>query len=234
MMSCWWLVSGCNRPIWATGPTSPCRLRKMTSPECASLDLTPCTTSTYLGRPPPGDYPLFPGPSGQAIPKQAVVKLFRRVIEQTGATLTRLDPSGQLRQRFHEHVCRVSGAQFSDPTRLQQGDRAACRQVGLRSSRPIHTGVQPRPTHRCRIRRGAAPTDRGCGQTTDHPDAQHFLDCEHRIQQGTPAGHSAMWATQCGWRYATGRHKKIRTKPTNNLRGSCFKFAAQADIDDQG
>lgn len=72
----------------------------------------PCTTSTYLGRPPPGDYPLFPGPSEQAIPKQAVIKLFRRVIEQTGATLTRLDPSGQLRQRFHEHVCRVSGAQF--------------------------------------------------------------------------------------------------------------------------
>ena len=43
---------------------------------------------------------------------------------------------------------------------------------------------------------------------------------------------SAMWTTQCGWRYATGRYKKIRTKPTNNLCGSCFKFATQADLDE--
>ena len=42
---------------------------------------------------------------------------------------------------------------------------------------------------------------------------------------------SAIWTT-CGWRYATGRYKKTRTKPTTNLCGSCFKFAAQADTDD--
>ena len=55
---------------------------------------------------------LFPGLNGGAITHEETIQVFRTAIEATGAQLTRPGPQGQLLQRFNEHVCRVSGAQF--------------------------------------------------------------------------------------------------------------------------
>ena len=55
---------------------------------------------------------LFPGLNGGAITHEETIQVFRTAIKATGAQLTRPGPQGQLLQRFNEHVCRVSGAQF--------------------------------------------------------------------------------------------------------------------------
>ncbi|CAE7364819.1 Dnmt3b [Symbiodinium sp. CCMP2592] len=54
----------------------------------------------------------FPDPSGQELSKAAVVRGFRSVLHAAGIALTRPDEAGVHVQRFHGHMCRVSGAQW--------------------------------------------------------------------------------------------------------------------------
>ena len=192
----------------------------------------------HLGRTPPGDYPLFPGPDGQAIPKADVIELFRKVIGLTGTILTRTDPSGTLRQRFHEHVCRVSGAQFL--TRLgynkqtvqlvgRWGSEAVARYIQESNlDRPPMAHSQKELQHQIEdvVKRHIAVLHNTFWVVNTDSNKAHLPATDEDCIN------SAMWTTQCGWRYATGRYKKIRTKPTNNLCGSCFKFATQADLDE--
>ncbi|CAE7866533.1 unnamed protein product, partial [Symbiodinium necroappetens] len=54
----------------------------------------------------------FPDCDGNELSKAAVVRGFRLVLQEAGIALTRPDESGRPLQRFHGHVCRVSGAQW--------------------------------------------------------------------------------------------------------------------------
>ena len=69
-------------------------------------------TTTQRGTIGAEDCFLFPGANCGAITHEETIQVFRAAIEATGAQLTRPGPQGQLLQRFNEHVCRVSGAQF--------------------------------------------------------------------------------------------------------------------------
>ena len=164
--------------------------------------------------------------------------LFRKVIGLTGTILTRTDPSGTLRQRFHEHVCRVSGAQFL--TRLgynketvqlvgRWGSEAVARYIQESNlDRPPMAHSQKELQHQIEdvVKRHIAVLHNTFWVVNTDSNKAHLPATDEDCIN------SAMWTTQCGWRYATGRYKKIRTKPTNNLCGSCFKFATQADLDE--
>ena len=56
--------------------------------------------------------PLFPDRHGSALSKGAVIGAIREVAAQAGEPLVRSDGVGNERHRFHEHVLRVTGAQF--------------------------------------------------------------------------------------------------------------------------
>ena len=56
--------------------------------------------------------PLFPDRHGSALSKGAVIDAIREVAAQAGEPLVRSDGVGNERHRFHEHVLRVTGAQF--------------------------------------------------------------------------------------------------------------------------
>ena len=56
--------------------------------------------------------PLFPDRNGVALSKAAVIEAIRAVALQAGEPLVRTDGLGKERHRFHEHVLRVTGAQF--------------------------------------------------------------------------------------------------------------------------
>ena len=203
------------------GPTSPCRLRRTTSPGCALQDLTHVPARLFVD-----------------CPHHAAQRHMRRLhqhlgtrpsncsvvsIGQTGTTLTRPDPSGELRQRFHEHVCRVSGAQFL--TRLGY-NKGTVQLIGRWGSER-----RSRATHRRPI---IATSGEGLHQQIEDVVKRQSTLLHNTfwvVNTGSNKAHlpatdedcinSAMWATQRGWRYATGRYKKLRTQPATNLCGSC-------------
>ena len=55
---------------------------------------------------------LFPDRNGAALSEAAVIEAIRAVALQAGELLVRADGLGKERHRFHEHVLRVTGAQF--------------------------------------------------------------------------------------------------------------------------
>ena len=57
-------------------------------------------------------FPLFPHPEGRHLTKHEVTCIIREVIKLTGTTMQRPGPLGEARDRFGEHVMRVSGAQL--------------------------------------------------------------------------------------------------------------------------
>ena len=63
--------------------------------------------------------PLFPDRSGNTLTKAAVIEAIRGVAAQAGEPLVRTDGLGKERHRFHEHVLRVTGAQFLARTGLE-------------------------------------------------------------------------------------------------------------------
>ena len=56
--------------------------------------------------------PLFPTRSGHALSKDQLVQTIRRRLASAGIETTSLDGACNLRERFSEHVLRVTGAQF--------------------------------------------------------------------------------------------------------------------------
>jgi len=58
------------------------------------------------------ELPLFPNADGQHLTKYEVTCIIREVIKLTGTALQRPGPLGEAKDRFGEHVMRVSGAQL--------------------------------------------------------------------------------------------------------------------------
>ena len=58
------------------------------------------------------NFPLFPNPDGEHLTKSEVISILRSVIALTGTALQRPGPTGGMRDKFGEHVMRVSGAQL--------------------------------------------------------------------------------------------------------------------------
>ena len=58
------------------------------------------------------DNPLFPNAQGKVLTKEGFILTIRSLLIALNIPLQRLGPDGKLRDRFSEHVLRVSGAQF--------------------------------------------------------------------------------------------------------------------------
>ena len=58
------------------------------------------------------NFPLFPTEHGEHMTKTEVIAILRAVIALTGTALQRPGPTGNMRDKFGEHVMRVSGAQL--------------------------------------------------------------------------------------------------------------------------
>eukprot|EP00438_Fugacium_kawagutii_P028952 Skav210513 [mRNA] locus=scaffold3045:15362:17098:+ [translate_table: standard] len=57
-------------------------------------------------------FPLFPTKMGHHASKADFIQAIRKIVELTGTSLTRLDPSGKPLDRFSGHALRVAGAQM--------------------------------------------------------------------------------------------------------------------------
>ena len=177
---------------------------------------------------------FIPEPEGTHPSKQTIIQIFRRAIQSTGTTLQRPGPQGEQIQRFSEHVCRVSGAQFL--TRLGYS-LDAVQLIGRWGSDAIKRYIQDSPLVR--------PLQRTEHQTEDHirkivQDQMTRSFNQFWIVHGNsgithiPAitetcTDNRRWHTICGWHYGTSTFQKTYVKPNTNRCLKCFRYKNEQD-----
>ena len=177
---------------------------------------------------------FIPEPEGTHPSKQTIIQIFRRAIQSTGTTLQRPGPQGEQIQRFSEHVCRVSGAQFL--TRLGYS-LDAVQLIGRWGSDAIKRYIQDSPLVR--------PLQRTEHQTEDHirkivQDQMTRSFNQFWIVHGNsgithiPAitetcTDNRRWHTICGWHYGTSTFQKTYVKPNTNRCLKCFRYTNEQD-----
>ena len=173
------------------------------------------------------------------------IQVFRTAIEATGAQLTRPGPQGQPLQRFNEHVCRVSGAQFL--TRLGYPMKTV-QLIGRWGSGAVKRYVQDTPlscatgSSSARTTVNRAPTQKAAqGMVKKYLEAisgkcwiKNTSTNVVRIS-GAPqfSTENIHWRTLCGWRYGSSPHTPFWTMPDGKKCQRCFKLQETQAITDR-
>ena len=178
--------------------------------------------------------PFIPEPDGTHPSKHTIIQIFRRAIQSTGTTLQRPGPQGEQIQRFSEHVCRVSGAQFL--TRLGYSIDAV-QLIGRWGSDAIKRYIQDSPLVR--------PLQRTEHRTDDHIRKivqdqmtrsfnQFWIVHSNSGITHVPAitetcTDNRRWHTICGWHYGTSTFQKTYVRPDTNRCLKCFRYTNDRD-----
>ncbi len=138
-------------------------------------------------------------------------------------------PQGEQVQRFSEHVCRVSGAQFL--TRIGYSLEAV-QLIGRWGSDAIRRYIQDSP-----LARPQQPTDHKNdahirkivqGQMTRSQNQFWIVHSTsgitHIPAMAETCADNRRWHTVCGWHYVTSTFQKTYTQPKQNRCLKCFRY----------
>ncbi|CAE7028562.1 unnamed protein product [Symbiodinium natans] len=189
---------------------------------------------------------LFPGREG-AMSHTEIIDLFRAAIRLTGCQMTRPGPRADLLQKFNEHACRVSGAQFL--TRFMRFPLETVQLIGRWGSDAVKLYVQETPLCHVNELFDGYPIQRPA-QVREL--VEHYLEtlrtkfwvvntttkCIHIPGVPEVATENIHWHTICGWPYGLAPHRKEYKLPLGQRCKRCFRAdelraAADAASDDE-
>ena len=185
-----------------------------------------------------------PRVNGGAITHEETIQVFRTAIEATGAQLTRPGPQGQPLQRFNEHVCRVSGAQFltrlgypmetvqligrwgSDAVKRYVQDTPPSCATGSTSARTTVNRIPTQKAVQGMVKKYLEAISGKCWIKNTSTNVVHI--------SGAPqfSTENIHWHTLCGWKYGSSPHTPFWTMPEGNKCQRCFKLQETPAITD--
>ena len=179
--------------------------------------------------------PFIPEPDGSHPSKANIIQIFRRAIQSTGTQLLRPGPGGTQANRFSEHVCRVSGAQFL--TRLGYSIEAV-QLIGRWGSDAIKRYIQDsplmRPQHISQIRTEDHIRQLVRDQMTKSYNQFWIIHSSSGITHIPAIAETCIdnrrWHSICGWYYGTSTFKKSYNKPSQNRCLKCFRYAEDHEV----